>query len=75
MSERKRKYYRIKVKRIPPYSAVNGSYYLEEDVYAYSKEGAVRSVEKYHSKGYGSHIPVEVKEITKDEFRGHHEQQ
>ncbi len=68
-----RKYYRVTVHRIPPYSAVNGSYYYEEDVYASSLEGARKSVERYHAKGYGSNIPGDVKEITKDEFRGLHE--
>lgn len=72
MEGRKRKYYRVKVHRIPPYSAVNGSYDYEEDVFAYSKEGAIKSVERYHSKGYGSNIPIEVIEITKEEFKGNH---
>ena len=72
MTERKRKYYRVKVHRYPPYSAINGSYYYEEDVYAYSKEGALKSVERYHRKGYGRNIPIEAREITKEEFRGNH---
>lgn len=75
MNKRIRKYYRVKVHRIPPYSVVNGSYYYEEDVYAYSKEGAERSVDRYHKNGYGSCIPVEVKEISKEEFRGNHSKQ
>lgn len=75
MKQKKRKYYRVTVHRIPPYSAVNGSYYYEEDVFAYSEEGARKSIEKYHSKGYGSNIPTEVTEITKEEFRGNHYRQ
>ena len=72
MEKKTRKYYRVTVHRTPPYSSVNGSYDYEEDVYAYSEEGAIKSVEKYHSKGYGSNVPVEVIEITKEEFKGHH---
>ncbi len=71
-TERKRKYYRAIVHRIPPYSHINGSYDYEEDVYAFSEDGAIKSIEKYHSKGYGSHYIKEIKEITKEEFRGHH---
>ena len=73
MAERKRKYYRAIVHRIPPYAGVNGSYDYEEDVYAFSKDGAIKSIDKYHSSGFGSYIVKEVKEITKEEFRGHHE--
>ena len=69
----KRKYYRVTVRRIPPYSTINKPYSYEEDVYAYSTEGALNTVEKYHSKGFGSHIPMNAKEISKDEFRGHHQ--
>ena len=72
MSERKRKYYRVKVHRIPPYSMINSDYYFKEDVCAYSENGAFESVINYHSKGYGSNIPVEAKEIPKEEFKGSH---
>lgn len=72
MTERKRKYYRATVRRVPPYASVNNSYDYEEDVYAFSKDGAIKSIYKYHSKGYGSHYVKEVKEIIKEEFRGHH---
>lgn len=40
MDKKTRKYYRIKVHRIPPYSHINESYHYEEDVWAYSEEGA-----------------------------------
>ena len=73
MTERKRKYYRAIVHRVPPYAAVNGSYDYEEDVYAFSKDGAIKSIEKYHSKGYGFDYVKEIEEITKEKFRGHHE--
>ena len=72
MAERKRKYYRAIVHRITPYAVINGSYDYEEDVYAFSKDGAIKSIEKYHSKGYDSHYVKEIKEITKEEFRGNH---
>jgi hypothetical protein len=72
MVERKRKYYRAIVHRVPPYAAVNGSYDYEEDVYAFSKDGAIKSIEKYHSKGYGSDYVKEIREITKEEFKGNH---
>lgn len=72
MAERKRKYYRATIHRIPPYSFVNSSYDYEEDVYALSEDGAIKSIEKYYSKAYGSHYVKEIKEITKEEFKGHH---
>ena len=72
MTDRKRKYYRAIIHRIPPYASVNSSYDYEEDVYAFSEDGAIKSIEKYHSKGYGSHIIREIREITKEEFRGQH---
>ena len=40
MEKKTRKYYRVKIHRIPPYSSINGSYYYEEDVWAYSEDGA-----------------------------------
>lgn len=70
--KKQRKYYRVKVHRVPPYSYFNGSYYYEEDVYAFSKDGALNSVAKYHRKEYGENFPVEAIEITKEEFRGAH---
>lgn len=73
MSENKRKYYRVTVHRYPPYSSINGSYYFEEDVRANTPDGARKSVERYHKKGYGDDIPGDVREITKEEFRGLHE--
>ena len=70
MEKKTRKYYRVNVHRIPPYSPSNESYYYEEDVWAYSKEGAINKVNRQHKKCYGSHIPCEVVEISKDDFRG-----
>lgn len=70
MENKTRKYYRVNVHRIPPYSSINGSYYYEEDVWAYSEKGARNKICKEHKNGYGSHIPCEVVEISKEEFRG-----
>ena len=73
MAERKRKYYRAIMHRVPPYAGINACYDYEEDVYAFSKEGAIKSIEKFHSKGYGSDYVKEIREITKEDFRGSHE--
>ena len=70
MMKRKRKYYRVTVHRIPPYSATNGNYYYEEDVWAYSEEGARNKIERQNKDCYGSSIPENVVEISKEEFRG-----
>lgn len=70
MEKENKKYYRVKVHRIPPYSSINGSYYYEEDVWAYSKEGAMNKIIRQHKCGYGSHMPCDVTEISKEEFRG-----
>lgn len=70
MDKRIRKYYRVTVHRIPPYSTINGSYYYEEDVWAYSEDGAKNKIFKQQKNGYGQHIPCEVREISKEEFRG-----
>lgn len=70
MEHRKRKYFRAKILRIPPYSFVNKSYYYEEDVWAYSKDGANNKLYKQYKDSYGSNIPQEIVEITKDDFRG-----
>lgn len=67
---KKRKYFRAKMLRIPPYSFVNKSYYYEEDVWAFSKEGADNKLYKQYKDSYGSIIPQEIVEITKEEFRG-----
>ena len=67
-----RKYYRLFVKRFPPYSGINKPYLKEEDVYAYSPQGARNTFLKYHSKGYGDYIIKGLREITKEEFCGHH---
>lgn len=68
----KRKYYRAIVCRIPPYSAINGKYYYEEDMYAYSSDGAQKSFDNYHKNGYGTNYMVKLTEISKENFRGHH---
>lgn len=39
-------------------------------MWAYSKEGAMNKIVRQHKGGYGSHIPCEVTEISKEEFRG-----
>ena len=72
MPTRKRKYYKVLINRICPYALVNGSYYKYHYLYAYSEDGAYRSVEKYYRGGYGDHIIKEVIEIPKDEFKGQH---
>ena len=48
MEKKTRKYYRVKIHRIPPYSSINGSYYYEEDVWAYSEDGARNKIEREH---------------------------
>ena len=65
-----RKYYRVKVKRIPPHYPINTSYYYEEDVWAYSKDGATNKINRTHKNSFGNHIPCEVVEISKEDFRG-----
>ena len=72
MEKKKRKYYRLLVKRTPPYSRVNSSYYYEHDIYAYSESGAFRTFSKYHEHGYGSHTIIRVREISREQFRGQH---
>lgn len=69
----KRRYFRVLALRIPPHSWINRSYYIEEDVYAYSEGGAVNVFYRYHKGGYGDYSIESVKEISKEEFRGHHE--
>lgn len=70
MEKKTRKYYRVKIRRIPPYCPINESYYYYEDVWAYSEEGARNKLYKEHKKSCGSHIPCEAIEISKEEFRG-----
>ena len=70
MEKRTRKYYRVKVRRIPPYYPINEDYYFEEDVWAYSEEGAANKIIKQYKGCYGSHIPVEITEVLKEDFRG-----
>ena len=70
MEKRTRKYYRVKVRRIPPHCPINESYYYEQDVWAYSEDGAINKVNRNHKNSFGSHIPCEVIEIPKEDFRG-----
>ena len=70
MANRTRKYYRVKVHRYPPFSSINGSYYYYEDVWAYSYEGAENKIRKESAKTYGNNIPCDIKEISKEEFKG-----
>lgn len=70
MEKRIRKYYRVNVLRIPPYSLINGTYQYEEDVWAYSEEGAKNKITRQHKNCCGRHIPREVIEISKEDFRG-----
>ena len=56
--------------RISPHSFVNKSYYYEEDVWAFSKEGADNKLYKQHKNSYGRHVPQEIVEIAKEDFRG-----
>ncbi len=67
---KKRKYFRAKMLRISPHSFVNKSYYYEEDVWAFSKEGADNKLYKQHKNSYGRHVPQEIVEIAKEDFRG-----
>lgn len=68
-----RKYYKIHCTRVCPYSAINGTYEMDEHVYAYSPSGAINTFLRYHKKGFGSYIVHYAEEITKEEFKGHHE--
>lgn len=70
MEKKTRKYFRVRVHRIPPYSAINGSYFYEEGVWAFSEVGAKNKIIKEHKDCFGSHIPCEVTEISKEDFRG-----
>ena len=70
--KKERKYYRVKVHRYPPFYSINNDYMMEEDMYAYSTDGVYRYFDKYNRKVYGDNVPEEVKEISKEEFRGHH---
>lgn len=68
----KRKYYEIYVKRVPPFCPINQPYFYKEHVFAYSEDGAIQTFDRYHKDSYGNHYAMSVKEITKEEFRGHH---
>ena len=37
---------------------------------AYSEDGARNKIDREHKNGFGSHIPCEVTEISKEKFRG-----
>lgn len=49
---------------------MNDFYYFEQDVWAYSREGAINKINKHYKGGYGKHLPVEVWEVPKADFRG-----
>ena len=70
MEKKVRKYYRVKIHRIPPYYPINQGSFFEEDVWAYSREGAVDKIYRQYKNCYGRHIPRKIVEISKDEFRG-----
>lgn len=70
MEKKVRKYYRVKVHRIPPHYPINKDYFFEEDVWAYSGDGAANKINRQYKGCYGRHIPCEIVEISKDEFRG-----
>lgn len=44
MEKRTKKYFRVKINRIPPYYPINAAYDFEEDVWAYSDKGAENKV-------------------------------
>ena len=46
MEKRTKKYFRVKINRIPPYYPINAAYDFEEDVWAYSDKGAENKVKK-----------------------------
>ena len=70
MEKKTRKYYRVTIRRIPPYYPVNGDYYYEEDVWAYSEEGATKKIYKQYKGCFGDHTVTKIVEVTKEEFRG-----
>ena len=67
-----RKYFKIKARRVPPYYPLNSDYLYEEHVYAFSEEGAERVFYNYYKKSFGNHYALEITEIPKSEFKGHH---
>ena len=66
MEKRTKKYFRVKINRIPPYYPINAAYDFEEDVWAYSDKGAENKVKGQYKKCYGSHVI----EVSKADFRG-----
>ncbi len=70
MEKRVRKYFRVKVHRIPPYYPINTDYYFEEDVWAFSEEGVENKIKKKYKKCFGSHIIEKITEVSKADFRG-----
>lgn len=67
----KRKYYRMVIHRFPPYSFINNSYRYEEDTYAYSEEGALKTYRNKHKRSYGRNRIESIREIPKEEYRGY----
>ena len=70
MEKRTKKYFRVKINRIPPYYPINAAYDFEEDVWAYSDKGAENKVKRQYKKCYGSHVIEKVIEVPKADFRG-----
>ena len=50
MEKRTKKYFRVKINRIPPYYPINAAYDFEEDVWAYSDKGAENKVKRQYKK-------------------------
>ena len=69
-------YYRVSIKQVAPsplFGDWDGTWIEEEDVFAYSEDGAYRSVKKNRNKGNGIvSIITGVLEIPKADFRGQH---
>ena len=70
MKKKTKKYYRVKILRIPPHCSINGSCYFKEDVRAYSAKDAENKINREYKKCHCNYIPSEIVEVSKDEFRG-----
>ena len=65
-----RKYFRVKIHRIPPWCPINKDWYFHQDVWAYSKDGAFKKIHRLYKDVAGKHIPSEATEVSKEEFLG-----
>lgn len=70
MEKRTRKYFRVKIHRIPPYYPINKNYFFEEDVWAYSEKGAAKKIKKEYKCFWGLYSVRKITEISKADFRG-----